>query len=265
MQQLDFQVEILIGEDESTDGTRQITQRLAAEHPGIIRLFLNNRSDVIHIMGRPTGRANLLHLMNEAKGKYIALCEGDDYWTDPLKLQKQVDFLEGHPLYSMCFHRAMLKIGNELEPHPIPTNVNLDEVQMVDLFETANFIATASVVYRNQLMPMPNWFAKIPFADLGLHLLNSRTGRMKCLDEFMAVYRINEQGSWSSLRKVEQQRSKLLFFKMIFPLLNPAEKKVLARKHDELIDSIAHIRYPYNPRRKRFYKIYLKYTFRLRT
>src|SRR5690606_33338178 len=85
-QKTNFPIEILVGEDESTDGTRGICQKYSQTHPDHIRLFLRSRKDVIHIMGKPTGRANFLGLLSEANGKYVAFCEGDDYWTDPLKL-----------------------------------------------------------------------------------------------------------------------------------------------------------------------------------
>jgi glycosyltransferase involved in cell wall biosynthesis len=106
MQRTDFPIEILIGEDESTDGTREICERLAAEHPDRIRLFLRSRKDVIYVMGKPTGRFNFVGLMRSATGKYIALCEGDDHWIDPLKLQRQVDAMEADPRATGCFTNA---------------------------------------------------------------------------------------------------------------------------------------------------------------
>src|SRR5690606_11327464 len=108
MQETRFPVEVLIGEDESSDGTRAICQRLAAQHPDRIRLFLRSRKDVMHILGQPTGRANMLQLLRESKGTYIALCEGDDFWTDPLKLQQQVDLLEGDPRCTGCYHATAI-------------------------------------------------------------------------------------------------------------------------------------------------------------
>ena len=93
MQETDFPVEILIGEDESSDGTREICKAYADRHPDKIRLFLHRRENNIAIHGRPTGRFQSTYTRFKCRGTYIALCEGDDYWTDPLKLQKQVDFL----------------------------------------------------------------------------------------------------------------------------------------------------------------------------
>ena len=96
-QKTSFPVEYIIADDCSTDGTRAICEEYARNYPDIIRLVSSS--------------ANVGAVENEqraflaAKGKYIATCEGDDYWTDPLKLQKQVDFLESHPEYSVCFHR----------------------------------------------------------------------------------------------------------------------------------------------------------------
>ena len=97
MQQVNFPMEFIIAEDCSTDGTRAICEEYAKKYPDLIRLL--------------PSEGNMGAVMNEqrafeaARGKYIATCEGDDYWTDPLKLQKQVDFLESHSDYSVCFHR----------------------------------------------------------------------------------------------------------------------------------------------------------------
>lgn len=106
MQETDFKYEILLGEDASSDGTREICIKYAKNHPDKIRLFLHHRENNIKINGSPTGRFNFLYNLYTAKGKYIALCEGDDYWTDPYKLQKQVDFLEANPDLAMCTHEA---------------------------------------------------------------------------------------------------------------------------------------------------------------
>jgi len=103
MQKTDFNYEICLGEDESDDGTREQCQDYAEQYPDKIRLFLRSREDVIKLDGRATGRYNFIATLNECRGKYIAICEGDDYWTDPNKLQKQVDFLEANPDYSVGY------------------------------------------------------------------------------------------------------------------------------------------------------------------
>lgn len=95
---VDFRIEYIIAEDCSTDNTRSICQQYANKHHDLIRLITSETN-----LGAVE---NELRAMNEAKSKYIAICEGDDYWTDPYKLQKQIDFLENNLEYSVCFHRC---------------------------------------------------------------------------------------------------------------------------------------------------------------
>lgn len=98
----DFPFEILIGEDASTDGTREICLKYAAKFPDRIQLFLRNDHDKLKILGRTSGRKNYLQNFKAAKGKYIATLDGDDLWTDPNKLQLQVNQLESHPNAFLC-------------------------------------------------------------------------------------------------------------------------------------------------------------------
>ena len=104
MQEVDFEYEILLGDDESSDGTREICIKYAEKYPEKIRLFLHSRENNIGIGGQPTGRFNFIYNLFHARGKYIALCEGDDYWTDENKLQKQVEVLINNPNISICHH-----------------------------------------------------------------------------------------------------------------------------------------------------------------
>lgn len=101
-QKTDFPFEICIGEDDSNDGTREICKEYAEKYPDRIRLFLRSREDVIYCQGYPTGQFNMTETMKACRGKYVAICEGDDYWQNPEKLNKQVCFMETHPEYVMC-------------------------------------------------------------------------------------------------------------------------------------------------------------------
>ncbi len=105
-QRTDFGFEVIIGEDGSTDGTLHICEGLAAEWPSTIKLIKRSRKDVMYILGRPTGRANLLQLLREAKGEFVAFCEGDDHWIDQGKLQRQVDSLRSDAAAVGCFTDA---------------------------------------------------------------------------------------------------------------------------------------------------------------
>ena len=197
MQKTDFEFEILIGEDHSSDNTREIVLNYAKRYPNKIRLYLNDRKNVIYIDGMPTGRWNLINNINKANAKYIALLDGDDYWIDPYKLQKQVDYLDNHPNFSMCFHWAERFVENtgNIIPPPIGPEIMKNSYDVNDLVEQGNFIGTCSVVFRNKLFgDFPEWYYKVPVGDFPLHLLNAAHGKIGFIDEHMAVYRIHNEG-----------------------------------------------------------------------
>lgn len=197
MQQTTFPVEVLIGEDESTDGTREICQRLAEDHPERIKLFLRNRKDVLYIQGHATGRANLLHLLGQAKGKYIALCEGDDYWTDPSKLQQQVELMEAHPHASGCFNFVQVLYtadgtwGKIYGAHSDKLIFGAD-----DMITTMAPCHTSGFLYRRSALPsLPRWVDKFLVSmDMALFTLVADAGEVICLPKVMGVYRKNQGG-----------------------------------------------------------------------
>ncbi|MES2568562.1 MAG: glycosyltransferase family A protein, partial [Verrucomicrobiota bacterium] len=119
-QKTDFPVEILVGEDDSTDGTREIVREYASRFPDRIRAFYHDASSKLRIGGRLTGRNNLAHNLNAARGEYIALLDGDDCWTDETKLARQVAQLEADPTLMTSFHHAVVidEAGAPLESPP---------------------------------------------------------------------------------------------------------------------------------------------------
>ncbi len=195
MQETDFDFEIIIGEDESSDGTREICIDYARRYPDRIRLLLRSREDVIFINGRPTGRYNFIQNLNEARGQYIALLDGDDYWTDPHKLQKQVDLLDTHPEYALCFHAAQVidEGGHSVRTIFPPGRKPIYALR--DLLRH-NFIPALSVLFRNhpEFHPLPDWFKETPYADWPLHILNVTRGDIGYIDEVMGVYRRHAGG-----------------------------------------------------------------------
>jgi len=203
IQKTDFDFEILIGEDESSDRTREICISYAKRHPKKIRLFLNERKNVIYIQGKPTGRRNLINLHKEADGEFIALCEGDDYWTNPHKLQRQVNFLESRPDYAICFHPVnWLKEGRLFTSNRIPLS-SREYYTAEDLFANDNFIRTCSVVYRNKFRgKFPEWLYEVPYGDVAIHILNSQYGKIGLINSIMAVYRVHKGGIYSGENKI---------------------------------------------------------------
>ena len=125
MQKTDFPFEIIIGDDESTDGTREICMEYAEKYPDLIRLLLHKRENNIAILGKPSHIFQYAYNSFNLRGKYVAVCSGDDYWTDPQKLQKQVEFMEGNEGYSLCYHNVIEKsregnLETKKEGFPVP-------------------------------------------------------------------------------------------------------------------------------------------------
>jgi glycosyltransferase involved in cell wall biosynthesis len=199
MQKTNFPFELIIGEDESTDGTRQIVQRYAAAHSDIIRPHLHSRASNIGYQGRPTGRHNFVNNLCSARGEYIALLDGDDYWTDSAKLQLQVDFLDSHPRCSTCFHRVTI-VNETGEESAMPADlVTGKEISTVSDFLNRRFFAnTVSVMFRRGLFgDFPEWYFRCPVGDFPLHVLNGLHGDFGFIDRVMAAYRIHGGGIWS--------------------------------------------------------------------
>jgi glycosyltransferase involved in cell wall biosynthesis len=201
MQDTDFPFEIIIGEDESADGTREICRKYAEKHQDKIRLFLRSRKDVIYVNGNATGRFNFMQNLKACRGKFIALCEGDDYWIDSLKLQKQIEFLQSNPDYSICFHNA--KVIGDRKPEGVAlysdfpwSRIETDraEYSIADVL-VSPLMPTASVVMKNDFTKeFPGWFKRTMSADMALFILSVGTRKIRLLDGVMSVYRKHSGG-----------------------------------------------------------------------
>lgn len=202
MQKTNFPIEIIIGEDGSTDGTQEICKEYAHAHTDKIRLFIRDRKlSQYKDKDGSIQRFNGLWNRMSCRGKYIAFCEGDDYWTDPLKLQKQVDFLESHPDYVMCSHcfkQYMQKEGiyNDEWYGDISDSIVYD---LDTLIHGGWYHHPLSVMFRSDKLNLQE-YARYPYsmdAVLFFHLLKKGPGIM--LNEDMAVYRIHTGGVWSGI------------------------------------------------------------------
>lgn len=194
MQETDFHIEILLGEDGSMDGTREICKEYAQKYPDKIRLFLHHRENNIKIGGQPTGRFNLLYNLYSARGKYIALCEGDDYWTDPLKLQKQVNIIEANN-YAGVAHNTLVKFEYESLNQ---SKVYLEKENGDQIFEVDDLIKkrkfhTASFLFNSKYITNIR-FPEILSGDRFLFLLIATHGPIYYINEIMCCYRRNTDG-----------------------------------------------------------------------
>lgn len=191
MQECDFNVELIIADDCSPDSTNKIVHSIIENHPrGSLIKYIRHEKNVGMM-------PNFVFAMQQCKGEYIALCEGDDYWTDPLKLQKQVDFLEANPDYVLCFHQVnILKTNGEIVDDFI-TKVPENHEAIETLARLGNYIHTPSLVYRNVIEIFPAEFTLAPIGDYFLYMLLSEHGKLHYIDEKMAVYR-EGVGIWST-------------------------------------------------------------------
>lgn len=201
LQKTNFPFEIVIGEDCSTDNTRQIILDCQRKYPGKFKLLLHKEN--IGAM------ANQMAVFNACTGKYIAMCEGDDYWTDPLKLQKQVDFLESSPNFSAVAHNSKLKYPNQ-----IISNIKTKNEYTIFDFLESSCVNTATLMFRN-INNYPSWFFEVPFGDWALYILLAENGRFGFMQDEMSVYRIHNQGVWSGLQIKEQQIKTIGFLNII--------------------------------------------------
>ena len=198
MQKTSFIFEILIHDDCSTDGTREIIEEYSKKYPDIIFPIFQTENQYSKGVRGMMARFNF----PRSRGKYIALCEGDDYWSDPYKLQRQVDFLEANTNFSICFHN--MKILNESNPSAIEFTNSKDQESVssiLDLASKGNFMFTASVVFKKPKDGFPNWLTDLPIGDYAIHLFNAQFGKIKFLDQVMGVYRIHAGGVWGSFSK----------------------------------------------------------------
>ncbi|MDB2310618.1 glycosyltransferase [Opitutales bacterium] len=196
-QKTKYRLELCIGEDGSTDGTRDICLKYAEQYPETIRLFLGDRKDNISILGRPSGRSNGNHLRCSARGKYAVTLEGDDFWTDPNKLQMQITFLECHPEYVGCFHQVA-KVDEqgeflEMFSSGLEADVKVDDV----LLNTRHH--TSSLLLRNtQWLSHPDdWLDEVLLFDRYLVIRATLEGKVAYFEDCMSSYRIHEGGIYS--------------------------------------------------------------------
>jgi len=229
-QEASFPFEICIGEDDSSDGTREICKEYARRFPDRIRLFLRSRSEVLFINGRPSGRLNLVRTLKECQGKYVALLEGDDYWTSPKKLQRQVDFLEEHQDVALCGHGVAL-VGKRSQDEefidpPQPSGLSCSTQELLG----GMIIHTSTIMLRNWYdWDFPPWFFELPMGDWPLAIMCSLRGRIAFLPDTMSAYRLHGKGRWSGLDAIEQAFAIDQFYKVMLDYLGPSYRRDVRR------------------------------------
>lgn len=195
-QKTDFPFEVLVHDDASTDNSANIIREYEAKYPELIKPIYQTENQYTR-GGGITRRFQI----PRAQGKYIAVCEGDDYWTDPLKLQKQYDFLESHPDYSLC---ACSTKWMDMRTGKVQNKGRTDEdrdISVEDLIQQKldRTFQYATVFIRTEVfVNRPDWMRSFRVGDVPLALHAATCGKIRMLADVMAVYRSHAAGSWTS-------------------------------------------------------------------
>ena len=213
MQKTSFPFEIILGEDDSTDGTREICKEYAEKYPHKIRLFLRDKK--LSLLSDENGdlitRFNSYWNRLSARGKYIAWCDGDDYWLDPNKLQKQIDFLEEHEEFVITFHDSIIVDKDK----NLIFKSFLNDYSKIEMLGSP-YILTCTALFRNIINDYPEFFIKSPTHDTLLWHLLGFYGAGKFIRNInSSAYRLHHGSAWSSLNNRDQAKIALKMRKLI--------------------------------------------------
>lgn len=216
----DFDYEIVIAEDCSTDRTRAIVCDYRDRFPNRIRVLLREQN--LGLMG------NLPQSFLACHGQYVACLDGDDYWTSPRKLQRQVDYLDAHPDCSICFHNALMVWDDAAQPPVLHAPPGHHPTYTLDELLTHDFVSTSSAVVRNHLvMEFPNWFGDLPVPDWPFFVLHAMHGKIGYLDEDWSVYRQGPAGAYCRLAQEKRMEQNIGIIRVYRDALEPRWRPLL--------------------------------------
>jgi glycosyltransferase involved in cell wall biosynthesis len=218
MQKTNFDIEILIHDDASTDRTADIIREYEMKYPNLIKPIYqteNQYSKGVKVLNLNSKRA---------KGKYIALCDGDDYWTDPYKLQKQVNYMESNPECTLCAHTVKKVLVNKVTKgfeRPYKKSIICPTSDMI--LGGGYFVSTTSLLYPRKLMENPpDFYFNASVGDYPLQIFLASKGYVFYMDEVMAAYRIGVKGGWSQwqLRGNDKRKKQINHANKVIDTLN---------------------------------------------
>ncbi|MDF7818991.1 glycosyltransferase family 2 protein [Runella sp. MFBS21] len=190
-QETNFDFEILVGDDCSTDGAQEVIQGYQNQYPDKVKAILHSKN-----LGQ-NGLFNTIETLKLATGDYIAPMDGDDYWTSPHKLQIQVDFMEANPSFSACFHNALITYEDGTPSHELNSPDQKTIITVEDLVgeDEIWFMATSAVMFKNGLMYYPEWFLQSTSGDIPRYVILAKQGPIGYVSGVMSVYRKNRGGA----------------------------------------------------------------------
>lgn len=236
-QKTDFPFEILIHDDASTDGTADIIREYEKKYPEIIRAVLQTENQYSKGITNISGAFNF----PRARGKYIAMCEGDDYWCDSGKLQKQADYMESHQECTLCFHSAkILTVDGSFADGQMRPYKESQVISAEGIIDKPSGYAMASMMFPARLVQqLPEYYVNCPVGDIPLQWMAAAEGNGYYMDEAMSVYRVGDGGSWTAMEKQgdyikKQQR----YFEKMKGCYEAFDRETGNRFHDTIAHAI---------------------------
>ena len=200
--------ELLVGDDASTDATRDIIGRYAREHPDVVRPFFPDRN-----MGQ-AGKAIFDVLVDRARGEYLAMLDGDDFWTSADKLRRQAAYLDGHPECAMCFHDVLRVLEGSGGPGERQNGADGPRaIDVRDLLDHCAVAACSPMFRRETIAPLPPWYFELPWGDWPLYFMAAEHGELHYLPDVMGVYRIHPGGMYQGLSRLQDLENRTAFYR----------------------------------------------------
>lgn len=250
MQQTNFAFEAIVHDDVSTDGSVAIIKEYAERYPEIIKPIIETENQY--------SKGGFAHVNNilrkKSQGRYIAWCEGDDYWIDPHKLQKQVDYLEAHPEICMCTHAWNVVTG---DGKSLGSVCVLNHDGMLDAGKVIQNVyapQTATFLYRNR-GEMPAFFKKLDVGDYPIRVYNAISGGVYYMNTVMSCYRRYSSGSWTSQMTGDKEKFLSHVGKMI-EFANELDKYTDNKYHDSILRRIDYCQFLIFVRNKDFIRAF---------
>lgn len=219
----DFEIELVIANDNSPDNTYEIIRSCIQNNNSKHKIKYIHNTQNIGMM------PNFEQALNACDGDFLAICEGDDYWTSPNKIEEQVNFLLANNEYSICFHAVSIDNKGIIEEDTITKTSNTN-TSIYDLAKN-NYIHTCSVLYNNKdKIKLPENFSEVKVGDYYLHMLFAKKGNVHYIDTIFAHYRVHDASYWSSKQQIDREKIWIEFINSIKNEFNSPIQKILKKQ-----------------------------------
>jgi glycosyltransferase involved in cell wall biosynthesis len=221
LQEAPFEFELVIGEDSSADGTREIVERYAERYSERVRTVLPERN---------VGHGEILRrVLDSVRGRFVAYLDGDDYWTSAVKLRRQVDYLEAHEKCASCFHDASLVYDAAGTPSGVTTPALAEASFALEDILTECFVPSPTMMFHREIVAgLPAWAFESAWIDWLIHIRCAERGPLGYIPEPLAAYRVHEGGMFSALDRISQIEEDVRFYEQLRPKL-PGQSDLIER------------------------------------